>query len=459
MDQKPQHAFTLIELLVVIAIIGILAGFIIVSMGGAQGSANDARRKADINQLSKAIMIYRTNNPDSLLPIEDCTIGGGTTPCSASVSSILGNASILRDPDSTRYYSYSSTDGNHYTVSAGLSDENTYTFDSSTGQYTIGSPAPIVPIDGVCGTAADSEHPAIPTEDLCSAGTATEVSGDGVPYSWNCTGIDGGEDASCSATKTGWIDTGLGFYIMKYEAKIQSNNDGNQTYSSSFVPESRAAGTPWVMINQTQAIAECASLGSGYHLITNTEWTSLARHITSQSSNWSNGTVGSGVLSRGYSASTTNASDGFGNTAAAPTTGTLNDVYNTGVNTVGPSGVFDLKRTHNLANGQVVWDFAGNAWEWNSDICTQGSGVGNWYSSTWIEWSDTNLDDYERPTAGPILPYTSTQNVGKYYGCTSGHGLMRGGIWYDGHNAGVLASCWYYSTSNASDDLSFRCTR
>ncbi|MDD4409927.1 MAG: prepilin-type N-terminal cleavage/methylation domain-containing protein, partial [Candidatus Pacebacteria bacterium] len=60
-------AFTLIELLVVIAIIGILAGFIIVSMSSAQGAASDARRKADINQLSKAIMIYKTNNPDTPL--------------------------------------------------------------------------------------------------------------------------------------------------------------------------------------------------------------------------------------------------------------------------------------------------------------------------------------------------------------------------------------------------------
>ncbi len=42
-------SFTLIELLVVIAIIGILSGIIVVSMGSAQGSADDARRKTDVN--------------------------------------------------------------------------------------------------------------------------------------------------------------------------------------------------------------------------------------------------------------------------------------------------------------------------------------------------------------------------------------------------------------------------
>ncbi|OQB07025.1 MAG: Formylglycine-generating sulfatase enzyme [Parcubacteria group bacterium ADurb.Bin216] len=444
-----EKSFTLIELLVVIAIIGILAGFIIVSMSGASSSANDSRRKADINQLSKAVMIHKTNNPDSLLPIENCTIGGGATPCSASVLSVLGSASILRDPNNTQYYSYSSIDGNHYTVSAELSDENVYTFDSSTGQYTIETLSPIIPIDGVCGISAGVEHSIIPTENLCSAGIASIVSGDGVPYNWICSGIDGGDDASCSATKIGWIDTGLGFYVMKYEAKDVGG-----------IATSATSGTPWVNISQTNAIAECQSLGSGYHLITNAEWTSLARHIAAQPSNWSTGTVGSGVLSRGYSASTTYASDGFQNTVPAPTTGTLNDVYNTGVNTVGSSGIFDLKRIHSLANGKTVWDLAGNVWEWNSDTCTQGSGAGNWYNSTWIEWSDTNLGDYERSTAGPNPLYTSTQNAGRYLGCiANGNALIRGGKWSNGFVSGVFALLLNYSPANFDTNVGFRCAK
>ena len=127
---KSIKSFTLIELLVVIAIIGILAAIIVVSMGGAQDTAYDARRKADINQLSKAVMIYKTNNPDTTLPIETCTIGGGTTPCSSTVTTVLGTASTLRDPNSSNYYSYSSTDGNNYTISAKLSDNNNYSFNS-----------------------------------------------------------------------------------------------------------------------------------------------------------------------------------------------------------------------------------------------------------------------------------------------------------------------------------------
>jgi formylglycine-generating enzyme required for sulfatase activity len=247
---------------------------------------------------------------------------------------------------------------------------------------------------------------------------------------------------------------------MKYEAKIQGNDNGNQVYDSVFIPESRASGTPWVMIDHSQAIAECASLGSGYHLITNTEWTSLARHIASRASNWSTGTVGSGVLSRGYSA--VNTADGFQNTVPASTTGASNDLYNTGANTVGSSGNFALKRTHNLANGQTIWDFAGNVWERNNATCTKGSGDGYWYDSggSWIEWNNSNLLDYELGTYGSSPLYLSTHSAGMYLGCTTnGNSLLRGGSWANGLGSGPFALTFINAPSHNQTNFGFRCTR
>ncbi len=193
-------------------------------------------------------------------------------------------------------------------------------------------------------------------------------------------------------------------------------------------------------------------------MISNAEWTNLARHIMTVPSNWSEGIVGSGYLSRGY-ASNTLSGDAFTNSVVASSTGD-NYLYNTGADAVGLTGDHKYRRTHILANSQQVWDLGGNLWEWNSDTCQVGSGVGYWKSGTWTTWDNVELQDYEISIAGPSPFYSSDKNTGNYWGCSSnGNSLRKGGDYYHGSNAGIFSMHSMYSPSQGNANTGFRCTK
>ncbi|MDD4409456.1 MAG: type II secretion system protein [Candidatus Pacebacteria bacterium] len=415
-----QQSFTLIELLVVIAIVGILAAIIVVSMGGAQDSARDAIRKTDVNQISKAVMIYRTNNPEVALPEETCTIG---VDCSAMAIAVLGNASALTDPSSAKHYTFSS-DGNDFIITSKLSDSTDYCFRSSTGQYTTN----------------------------------------------NCTSY-----ASGPACPTGWIEMpGTSNCVMKYEAKIQGNDDGNQTYDSSFVAESRASGTPWVNINQQQANDECSAIGA--HLMTNAEWVAIARNIESNSSpNTVSGAfyLGNTDAVQPVLEASTNDNDGYYGTGDSASSNPfrfslVESAHAIAATCADSRDPVMQKRTFTLTNGAVIWDFSGNVSEWNSDTIEQAdkpegpsqwgmdfTAITNWKSLNSANFLPTNtsLSTYPNRIGGLYNGMDTTETIGyirsgSIYGCESDAGIYYLRFDIPSTQNGILGS-----------DLGFRCVK
>jgi formylglycine-generating enzyme required for sulfatase activity len=223
------------------------------------------------------------------------------------------------------------------------------------------------------------------------------------------------------------------FCVMKYEAKQNGS-----------LPISEAIKTPWVQINQTNAKIACAALGPGYHLITNAEWTTIARNIENVSENWNTGEVGKGWIYSGHN-------DDEPENFLKASTNDSNGYYGTG-NSAGSN----QKRTLKLDNDEIIWDFSGNVWEWNNDTCVQGN---PWYKSVFsIEWTDSNLKGSEKTLAGPLGNYTSRNGMGDYYGCTNnGNAFLRGGDYYSDTGAGIFALRLDVAPSDSYYDIGFRC--
>lgn len=87
-----KKGFTLIELLVVIAIIGLLATFIVASFTSAQAKSRDARRKADMDAIKKALELFKND-----------TSGAAKYPNTTTGSLVAGNyiRVVPTDPSST----------------------------------------------------------------------------------------------------------------------------------------------------------------------------------------------------------------------------------------------------------------------------------------------------------------------------------------------------------------------
>lgn len=110
-----KKAFTLIELLIVIIILGVMAALITGNFFTSLKKGRDAKRKADLEQIQRALEMYYEDK--KAYPITELVFGNALTD---SDSGKVYMQKVPNDPTSGKDYEYVSANGTDYKIFACL---------------------------------------------------------------------------------------------------------------------------------------------------------------------------------------------------------------------------------------------------------------------------------------------------------------------------------------------------
>lgn len=224
------------------------------------------------------------------------------------------------------------------------------------------------------------------------------------------------------------------FCVMTYEASSNGSDPSIQ---------------PELNVSANEAKPYCTALGTGYDLISNPEWMTIAHNVEEVAANWSGGAVGSGCLKQG-------------NIGTAITGCSYNNS-----NSVAYAGSRDPVSKLMLSNGQEIWDFSGNLSEWVDWI------PGGGFDLAPTSCQQTNIELYNVNctglTVGDYLPsnpmgiaeadYNSSLGLGQVYIITTGgDAALRGGEYTSGQaQSGIYNLYTALNPGNSFQYTGFRC--
>jgi prepilin-type N-terminal cleavage/methylation domain-containing protein len=465
---SPRKGFTLIELLVVIAIIAILAVVVVLTLNPAEllRQSRDANRVSDLATLNSAINLYITDQ-------------GGSNGFSLGSSSVTYLS--VPDPAATTTAGTNCAGlGTNFTSGTYFDCSASSTYRNASGQGWIpinfssissGIPFGSLPVDPVNATSSDLYYSYQTNGTTFRLVASPESQKDTAAAGANPSMFTSGSNASLYGN---WIlvpgnsTFGTGnFYVMKYDASCETLSTGialttptdgnayknNNGAAANCIPANGLSAAslpnaiPIVDISQASSSAACAAIGA--HLMTNNEWQTIAWNAENVGSNWSLGAVGSGYIYSGHN----------NNDPATALTASSDDTQGYYGETVTSTSQI---RTLTLSDGSVVWDMAGNIYQWTSDQIAQAQKpTGN--TGAWVEWTTVTYggSTLSQATAGPMnSSWTHTNGIGEYYeGTVDPAGFIRSGNWNNGGSAGVEALILLSVPGATNSYLGFRCVR
>jgi len=237
-----------------------------------------------------------------------------------------------------------------------------------------------------------------------------------------------------------------------YDDLVASANSGSCIAVNGKSVVSVAGAPPLVDTSQGKAEFYCSSIGA--HLMSNAEWQTAAWDIENVGSNWSGGEPGVGYIYSGHN-------DIAPRMALAASSSDADGYY--GERNQGGS----QRRTLALSDGEVVWDLAGNIWEWTSDdIEGKDAPRDAVPGPRWREFADiTNWGAFAPQFIGPSDPlWNSSSGIGEIYsdGIPSNdtvYAFMRGGTMDYLGTAGIESLGLFNPPGNSFDAVGFRCAR
>ena len=110
---------------------------------------------------------------------------------------------------------------------------------------------------------------------------------------------------------------------------------------------------------------------------------------------------------------------------------------------------------------------AGNVWEWTSYYDPNNKPTATTGEEYYISNSDRAAGTIEHPLTEFISQegidgnWSRNEGTGALYNSSDGSAgtLIRGGLWYDGTDAGVFAEALDHDSSFSGSGISFRCVR